>query len=70
MADVGLARKIPIQWCYATPSNVLSSLTMPAVTNFRGSNDYYYGSSWDVGLSSLLIWAVRCLLKGVLMLLC
>ena len=30
----------------------------PAVTNFRVSYDYYYGVSWDIGRSSLLVWAM------------
>jgi hypothetical protein len=28
------------------------------VTNFRVSYDFYYGGSWDIGRSSLLVWAM------------
>lgn len=54
---VALDRGIPIQWCFATPMVLLWTLGQPAVTNFRVSYDYYYGSSWDIGRSSLLVWA-------------
>ena len=47
-----------LQWCYATPADVLASLDMPAVTNFRVSFDFCYGNSWDVGASGLLVWAL------------
>jgi hypothetical protein len=30
---------------------------MNAVTNFRVSNDFCYGNSWNVGISSLIVWA-------------
>jgi hypothetical protein len=43
MADAALAKNLTVQWCYATPTDVLASLTMPAVTNFRVSNDFCYG---------------------------
>ncbi|CAK0845740.1 unnamed protein product [Prorocentrum cordatum] len=58
MADAALAKNLSIQWCYAAPTDVLASLKMPAVTNFRVSTDFCYGNSWDVGVSSLLVWAV------------
>eukprot|EP00546_Thalassionema_frauenfeldii_P019243 CAMPEP_0178900492 /NCGR_PEP_ID=MMETSP0786-20121207/3503_1 /TAXON_ID=186022 /ORGANISM="Thalassionema frauenfeldii, Strain CCMP 1798" /LENGTH=787 /DNA_ID=CAMNT_0020571501 /DNA_START=126 /DNA_END=2490 /DNA_ORIENTATION=+ len=56
--DAALERNITIQWCYATPSDLLASLDMPAVTNFRVSFDFCYGASWDIGESSLLVWAL------------
>ena len=31
---------------------------MPAVTNFRVSFDFCYGNSWNIGTSSLLVWAL------------
>jgi hypothetical protein len=37
MADAALHRNISVQWCYATPSDVLASIDMPAVTQFRVS---------------------------------
>ena len=57
MADAALAKDLAVQWCYATPTDVLAALEMPAVTNFRVSNDFCYGNSWDVGISSLIVWA-------------
>jgi hypothetical protein len=58
MADAAMERNVTIQWCYATPSDVLASLNMPAVTQFRVSFDFCYGQSWDIGESSLLVWAL------------
>ncbi|KAJ1449132.1 hypothetical protein M885DRAFT_573240 [Pelagophyceae sp. CCMP2097] len=58
MADAALDRGVALQWCYATPTDVLASLDMRAVTNFRTSNDFCYGDSYDIGASSLLVWAL------------
>jgi hypothetical protein len=58
MADAAHALNLTLQWCYAAPTDVLNSLSMPALTNFRVSTDFCYGDSWNVGLSSLLVWAV------------
>jgi hypothetical protein len=49
MADAALAKNLTVQWCYAAPTDVLASLEMPAVTNYRVSNDFCYGRSWDIG---------------------
>ena len=57
-ASAALARGIPIQWCFCTPYLLMWTLGAPAVTNFRVSYDFYYGSSWDVGRSSLLVAAM------------
>lgn len=57
MTDAALAKNLTVQWCYAAPTDVLNSLEMPALTNFRVSNDFCYGSSWNVGVSSLIVWA-------------
>ena len=54
MNDAAAAAGVAVQWCYATPSDVLAALELPAVTNFRVSFDFCYGDSWDVGASSLL----------------
>jgi hypothetical protein len=59
MATAAYDLVIPIQWCFSSPSSILQSLLYPSVTNFRVSHDYYYGNSWDIGLSSLLVWAVN-----------
>jgi hypothetical protein len=56
-AGVALDMGIPIQWCFTTPLLLLWTLGHPSVTNFRVSLDYYYGRSWDIGRSSLLVWA-------------
>lgn len=58
MGDAAHELGLPVQLCMATPTDVLTSMSLPAVTNFRASNDYFYGTSWDIGLSSLLIWAL------------
>ncbi|KAL3909493.1 MAG: hypothetical protein SGILL_008068, partial [Bacillariaceae sp.] len=58
MADAAQGHKIPVQWCYASPNEVFSSLDMPSVTNFRVSFDFCYGKSYDIGESSLLVWAL------------
>ena len=58
MAEAALARNITLQWCYASPTDVLASLDMPALTNFRVSFDFCYGGSWNIGESSLLVWAL------------
>ncbi|KAG7340586.1 hypothetical protein IV203_024129 [Nitzschia inconspicua] len=58
MADAASDLHIPIQWCYASPNEVFSSLSMPSVTNFRVSFDFCYGKSYDIGESSLLVWAL------------
>ena len=47
-----------VQWCYATPTDVLAAVDMPAVTNFRVSFDFCYGNSWHIGLSSMLVWTL------------
>jgi hypothetical protein len=57
MATAALEMNLTVQWCYATPTDILGALEMPAVTNFRVSNDFCYGESWRVGVSSLIVWA-------------
>ena len=57
MAVAALEKNLTVQWCYATPTDILAALEMPAVTNFRVSMDFCYGHSWDVGVSSLIVWA-------------
>ena len=58
MAGAALELNTPIQWCYASPNVLFSSLNFPAVTNFRVSFDYCYGYSYEIGESSLLNWAL------------
>jgi len=58
MANAALSLHLPVQLCMATPTDVMTAMALPAVTNFRASNDYYYGEAWDIGLSSLLIWVL------------
>lgn len=58
MAGAAQGKNISVQWCYATPTDVLAALDMPSITNFRVSFDYCYGNSWNIGVSSLLVWAL------------
>ena len=58
MAGAALDMGLTVQWCYAAPTDVMQALHYPAVTNFRVSNDFCYGQSWNVGESSLLAWAM------------
>jgi hypothetical protein len=58
MAGAARAKNVAVQWCYAEPTDILASLDMPAVTNFRVSFDFCYGGSYKIGESSLLVWAV------------
>lgn len=58
MSQAAEARGVSVQWCYATPTDVLAAVDMPAVTNFRVSFDFCYGESWLIGVSSLLVWAL------------
>mmetsp|Transcript_37414 Transcript_37414/g.82037 ORF Transcript_37414/g.82037 Transcript_37414/m.82037 type:complete len:879 (-) Transcript_37414:48-2684(-) len=58
MADAASDAGLTIQWCYSTPSDVLASLEMDAVTNLRASGDFCYGNSWQIGVSSLLLSAL------------
>jgi hypothetical protein len=59
MGTAATDRGIPIQYCFATPHVILWTLTMPSITNARVSFDFYYGSSWDIGVSSLMAWAAN-----------
>lgn len=47
-----------MQWCMATPTDALQAVSLPSVTNLRCTTDFFYGNSWDVGASSLLLWAL------------
>ena len=47
-----------MQWCFANPNAALQSLKYGRVTNMRASFDFYYGESWDIGTSSLFLWAL------------
>jgi|EP01046_Picozoa_sp_COSAG06_P015633 hypothetical protein len=33
MATAALEKNLTVQWCYATPTDILAALEMPAVTN-------------------------------------
>lgn len=53
------ARKLPIQLCMALPSDVMMSLEMDAVTNFRASTDYAFsGGNLNIGGTALLAMAL------------
>ena len=61
-AGMAVEPPVPIQFCMATPMELLASIALPTVTNFRASNDFFYGGSYKLGSSSLLIWAAVCFL--------
>ena len=58
MAAAADSLGLAMQWCMATPSDLLLALDYPSVTNLRVTTDYYYGESWDVGAGSLLLWSL------------
>ena len=58
MASAADSLGLAMQWCMATPSDLLLALDYPSVTNLRVTSDYYYGNSWDVGPGSLLLWSL------------
>mmetsp|Transcript_70058 Transcript_70058/g.180567 ORF Transcript_70058/g.180567 Transcript_70058/m.180567 type:complete len:808 (-) Transcript_70058:158-2581(-) len=49
---------LPVQLCMALPGDLMASLHLSAVTNFRGSKDYARASNYDIGGSSLLGFAL------------
>ena len=59
MAEAAQLLNIPMQWCIATPASALQSLMYPSVTNMRASVDYPGGVAWDIGIPSLLLWALN-----------
>ena len=58
MNDAALVRGLPIQLCMTLPSDLMQSLEMDAVTNYRASGDYAGLANFDIGGSSLLAWAL------------
>ena len=56
--DAAVQLNQPMQWCMATPTHVLASLYYSTVTNFRAGGDFKGGKSYDIGMSSLFIWAL------------
>ena len=56
--EAAVQQNQPMQWCMATPTHALASLHFPAVTNFRAGGDFKGGHSYDIGISSLFIWAL------------
>lgn len=54
MSAAATKQNLAMQWCMATPADVLNALSYPSVTNFRVTTDYYYGHSWDVGCPTSL----------------
>ena len=59
MGRAAAERRVPMQLCLATGSDLLESLSMPWVTNARASGDYAFcADSWDIGFASMLHWAV------------
>lgn len=61
MAGVDAAaavRGIPIQLCMTLPSDLMQTLELVVVTNYRASTDYAAAHNFDIGGSSLLGWAL------------
>ena len=59
MGRAAAARRLPMQLCLVTASDLLESLTLPWVTNARASGDYAFcADGWDIGFSAMLHWAV------------
>ena len=55
MNAAGLKHRVPIQMCMGLPSDLMASLELDAVTNYRASTDYALsGENIDVGGSALL----------------
>jgi len=60
MNAAALEHKLPIQMCMGLPSDLMASLELNAVTNYRASTDYALGGqNIDVGGSALLAFAVQ-----------
>ncbi len=38
--------------------DALQALMYPSVNTLRASSDFFTGKSWDVGMASLLLWAL------------
>ncbi len=62
LSQAAAARNLPTQLCSDSPRDVIASVRLPAVTQFRGSLDYACDcdaepqtGNWDVGQQSLLI---------------
>jgi hypothetical protein len=58
MHDAAAERRIGVQYCMALPSDLLTSLSFPWVTNARASGDYAGERGWDLLLSSMLFWPI------------
>lgn len=59
MNAAAVKRRLPLQMCMALPSDIMASLELNAVTNYRGSTDYAFsGSNFNVGGSGLLGYAL------------
>eukprot|EP00913_Durusdinium_trenchii_P032634 g30546.t1 len=59
MHQAALERVVPIQFCMALPSDLMASLELQAVTNYRASDDYATTDNYDIGASSLLGFALQ-----------
>ena len=61
MADAAAARNVTVQYCLGDPSDLLVSLTFPAVSNARASFDYCdtARNTREMAGSSLLMGALR-----------
>eukprot|EP01060_Flectonema_neradi_P027449 TRINITY_DN37043_c0_g1_i1.p1 TRINITY_DN37043_c0_g1~~TRINITY_DN37043_c0_g1_i1.p1 ORF type:complete len:774 (+),score=131.92 TRINITY_DN37043_c0_g1_i1:61-2382(+) len=58
MNAAAMKHNLPVQWCMASATDLLQSIELQSVTNFRASGDYRFGSSWDLGVTSILLHAL------------
>ena len=59
MIQAGQDLNLTMQWCMPPPAIALQSIHYPSVTNARASDDFLVGDAWEVGTSSLLLWALN-----------
>ena len=61
MNAAALERGLPVQMCMALPSDLMASVALDSVTNYRASTDYAFSrtpSNLDIGGSALLAFAL------------
>lgn len=58
MHQAAAEHSLPVQYCMALPSDILSSLGKDWVTNGRGSTDYASPLGWNILESSIMFWAL------------
>eukprot|EP00051_Salpingoeca_urceolata_P023417 m.397174 g.397174 ORF g.397174 m.397174 type:complete len:909 (+) comp20104_c10_seq16:1837-4563(+) len=61
MAHAASANNVSVQYCMDLPAIVLNSLTLPAVTNARASEDNFPTNEhrWKIAYTSMFYWPLR-----------